>query len=97
MAEVEAAETVQCLDASHHVEEQRFFQSDHIYLVAFLVCSGNKIIGKSQSGSRTAFVFEKTPELSADVAGFMAGAVVPARKFCFELLKLKRTLTTGVQ
>jgi hypothetical protein len=83
MAEVEIPETVQYLDSPHRVEEHRYFRSDHIYLVAFLVCCGNKIIGRSQTGGRTAFVFEKTAELSADVAGFMAGSVVPARQFCF--------------
>jgi len=96
MAEVETREAPSC-DALHRIDEKQYFSSDHIYLVAFLICSGNKIIGKSQTGSRTAFVFEKTPELSGNVAAFMANAAVPARQFCFELLKLKRTLTTGVQ
>ena len=96
MAEVETAETVKLLDARRHPQEQHF-QSDHIYLVAYLICCGQKIIGTSRSGGRTAFLFEKTPELSADVAAFMANAAVPARQFCFELLKLKRTLNTGIQ
>jgi hypothetical protein len=91
MAEVETREAPSC-DALHRIGEKLYFSSDHIYLVAFLVCSGKKIIGTTQAGGRTAFLFEKTPELSADVAGFMAGAVVPARQFSFELLKLKRTL-----
>ena len=92
MAEVEARETLQPFDASRCIEEKQYFRSDHIYLVAFLVCSGKKIIGTVQTGGRTAFLFEKTPELLADVGGFMAGAVVPARQFCFELLKLKKSL-----
>jgi hypothetical protein len=97
MAEVETPEIAQCLDAPHSVEEQRFFQSDHLYLVCFLICQGHEITGTVREGRRVSFQFHNSPELSGDVAGFMAGAVVPARKFCFELLKLKRTLNTGVQ
>jgi hypothetical protein len=92
MAEVETQQTVQCLEAPHRFDEQRYFSCDHIYLVGFLVCSGNKIIGTSQASGRIAFVFQKTPVLLADVARFMAGASIPARRFSFELLRLKRML-----
>lgn len=68
------------------------FSSDHLYIVAFLVCMGREIIGTTRHGGRVKFEFKETPELNADVARFMGGAAVPARKFCFELLKLKRTL-----
>jgi hypothetical protein len=68
------------------------FSSDHIYIVAFLVCLGHKVIGASRHGGRVSFEFWETPTVNADVARFMAGAAVPARQFCFELLKLKRTM-----
>jgi hypothetical protein len=76
-------------------DEQPRFASDHIYLVSFLVCSGHIIIGTSSKGTRVSFEFKKTPDLLADVARFMSGAMVPARQFSFEILKLKRTIHGG--
>ena len=69
-----------------------YFASDHLYLVAFLVCHGHNILRTTCIGRRVSFEFVETPELCADVAGFMADATVPARRFSFEVLKLKRTL-----
>ncbi len=46
----------------------------------------------SRGERRVSFEFENTPKLSADVARFMGDAVVPARQFSFEVLKLKRML-----
>lgn len=66
--------------------------TDHLYLAAFLVCSGQEILGTSSAGSRISFEFTQTPELSAHVANFMSGALVPARQFSFEVLKLKRLI-----
>lgn len=74
---------------------QPTYASDHLYLVAFLTCTGHRIIGTQHHGHRVAFEFAETPELLADVAGFMGGASVPARQFSFEVLKLKRTLNGG--
>lgn len=71
------------------------FTSDHLYVTAFLICSGHRLIGVSRHGARALFQFERTAALCNDVARFMAGAAVPARQFSFELLKLKRTLHGG--
>jgi hypothetical protein len=71
------------------------FSSQHLYLVAFLVCAGHGITDVVRNGSRVSFEFAQTPELLTDVAGFMSGALIPARQFCFELLKLKRMLNGG--
>jgi hypothetical protein len=71
------------------------FSSQHLYLVAFLVCAGHGITDVVRNGRRVSFEFEQTPELLTDVAGFMSGASVPARQFSFELLKLKRMLNGG--
>ena len=68
------------------------FASDHIYLIAFLLCSGHPMLRTSRAGSRVSFEFAKTPALLTDVGRFMGDGVVPARKFSFELLKLKRLL-----
>ena len=76
------------MEAKH----QPTYASDHLYLVAFLTCLGHKIVGTQRHGYRVAFEFAETPALLADVARFMAGAVIPARQFSFEVLKLKRTL-----
>ena len=74
------------------MEQQPIFASDHLYLVAYLVCHGHSILRTSRTGRRVSFEFAETPELFANVAGFMADATVPARRFSFELLKLKSTL-----
>jgi hypothetical protein len=68
------------------------FSSQHLYLVAFLICAGHRITNVVRNGRRVSFEFAQTPELLTDVAGFMSGASVPARQFSFELLKLKRML-----
>jgi len=73
-------------------KESSTFCSDHLYLVAFLICSGHNIVAMSRGERRVSFEFENTPKLSADVARFMGDAVVPARQFSFEVLKLKRML-----
>lgn len=72
--------------------EQNTFSSDHLYLVAFLVCSGQRLLHAERDRGRTVFEFSKTPELLAAVADFMSGASIPARKFSFEILKLKRVV-----
>ena len=73
------------LDVSRNFEEPSLFASDHLYLTSFLVCSGHSIIRTSRNGNRISFEFHKTPELLADVARFMSGALVPARQFSFEI------------
>ena len=72
--------------------ETATFATDHIYLGAFLICCGHRIVGTSSVSNRTSFLFYQTPQLTSDVAAFMAGAAVPARQFSFEILKLKRQL-----
>jgi hypothetical protein len=71
------------------------FSSQHLYLVAFLVCAGHGITDLVRNGRRVSFEFAQTSELLTDVAGFMSGALIPARQFSFELLKLKRMLNGG--
>ena len=71
------------------------YLTDHLYVAAFLVCSGHEVIGTQNNGRRTSFIFKQSAQLSADVASFLADGVVPARHFSFELLKLKRTLNGG--
>jgi hypothetical protein len=68
------------------------YLTDHLYLAAYLTCSGHEIIGTSSAGGRVSFEFTQTQQLSAAVASFMSGALVPARKFSFEVLKLKRLI-----
>jgi hypothetical protein len=71
------------------------FISDHLYLVAFLICGGHEINCMSRDGRRVSFGFLETHELLADVANFMSDAAVPVRRYTFELLKLKRMLNGG--
>lgn len=71
------------------------FSSQHLYLVAFLVCAGHDVTNIVRNGRRVSFEFVQTPELLTDVAGFMSDAVTPARQFSFTLLRLKRMLNGG--
>jgi hypothetical protein len=68
------------------------YLTDHLYLAAYLTCSGHEIVGTSSAGGRVSFQFAQSPELSTHVANFMSGALIPARKFSFEVLKLKRLI-----
>jgi hypothetical protein len=69
--------------------------TDHLYVTAFLVCSGHNVIGTQRNGSRVSFTFNNSAQLSSDIASFLADGVIPARHFSFELLKLKRMLHGG--
>ncbi|MGB2890343.1 MAG: DUF5659 domain-containing protein [Candidatus Acidiferrales bacterium] len=68
------------------------YHTDHLYLAAYLSCSGHIMIGTTSHDGRVAFVFRHTPRLSAAVADFMSGAAIPARQFSFEVLRLKRLI-----
>jgi hypothetical protein len=68
------------------------FSSDHLYVVAFLLCFGHQITSISRCGTRVAFHFTETTELTSDLARFMSGGSVPARQYAFEVLKLKRMI-----
>lgn len=68
------------------------YATDHLYLAAFLVCAGHRVVGTTRDGVRIAFLFDNSPELVAAVASFMAGGSVAARQFAFEILKLKKLL-----
>jgi hypothetical protein len=71
---------------------ETYFATDHLYLAAFLVCFGHRVLGTEPQGARIAFLFDNTSHLSSNVARFMAGEAVPARRFAFEILKLKRMI-----
>jgi len=73
------------------------FPTDHLYLAAYLRCSGHEIVGTTCTRDRVSFIFHLTPALSADVAKFMSGAAIPARQFSFEVLKLKRLIPRSKQ
>ena len=75
--------------------QAEIYATDHLYIVAFLVCSGHRVIGTSRHGGRVQFEFHKSPAVCSDVSRFMAGAAVPARQYSFEILRLKRTLHGG--
>ena len=71
------------------------YSSDHLYLAAYLVCSGHDVVGTKIQGSRVSFIFQQSPELLVDIAGYLADGVIPARHFSFELLKLKKMINGG--
>lgn len=96
MAElVDATKSGWCSDVARVFEEQSYFSTDHLYLTGFLICCGHNFVSTSSNGSRISFEFSKTPALLADVARYMSGALVPARQFSFEILRLKRTIHGG--
>ena len=92
---VDATKSEWCSDVPRGFEAQYHFATDHLYLTGFLICCGHNFVSTSSNGRRISFEFRKTPELLADVARFMSGGLVPARRFSFEILKLKRTLHGG--
>jgi Domain of unknown function (DUF5659) len=74
-------------------EQQTSYATDHLYLAAFLVCTGYRVIGtRADSHNRISFLFHASPELLSAAAQFLAGGQVDARQFSFELLKLKKLL-----
>ena len=69
------------------------FETDHMYLAAFLVCRGHVLRSVLPGASeRFQFGFSDTTELRSAAAEFMAGGLVDARQFSFTVLKLKRGL-----
>jgi hypothetical protein len=68
------------------------FSSQHLYLVGFLVCAGHGITDLVRNGRCVSFEFSQTPELLTDVAGFMSGALIPARHY----IRQQRTRKGGI-
>lgn len=69
------------------------FQTDHLYLAAFLVCQGHELVSlMANEGGRFHFAFSDSPEVRSSAGDYMAGGLVEARQFAFELLKLKRQI-----
>jgi hypothetical protein len=96
MAELlDATKSGWCADVPRGFADQAYFTTDHLYLTGFLICCGHNFASTSSTGRRISFEFQKTPELLADVARYMSGALVPARQFSFEILRLKRTIHGG--
>jgi hypothetical protein len=69
------------------------FQTDHIYLAAFLICHGHELVSVL-AGERGLFRFgfPDTSGVRSSAGEYMAGGLVDARQFAFELLKLKRRI-----
>jgi len=69
------------------------YETDHIYLAAFLLCQGLELLGThiDQRG-RVRFLFVDSPELHSATATFLADGAVGARQFTFTLLKLKKNI-----
>jgi hypothetical protein len=69
------------------------FETDHLYLAAFLVCRGHELVAVvGGEGGRFRFGFPDTAEVRSSAGNFMAGGLVDARQFAFELLKLKKNI-----
>jgi hypothetical protein len=68
------------------------FETDHLYLAAFLICRRHELVSVvAGEGDRFRFGFPDIPGVRSSAVDFMAGGVVDARQFAFELLKLKKT------
>ena len=69
------------------------FDTDHLYLAAFLLCHGHELVAVvAGEGGRFRFGFPNTSGVRSSAGDFMAGGLVNARQFSFELLKLKRQI-----
>jgi hypothetical protein len=79
-----------CVKAPQSV---RLFETDHIYLAAFLLCRGLKLCGTQlDTAGRVRFLFPDSAELHSAAANFLADGEVAARQFAFTLLKLKKNI-----
>jgi hypothetical protein len=83
----------------HKVEANEYstgcepFATDHLYLAAFLVCRGHRVVTTTPGERGRVFLrFGDSADLRSTVADFMSGGTVEARQFSFVLLKLKRSL-----
>lgn len=75
------------------METSPTFQTDHLYLAAFLVCRGYQVVSVLAGvGNRFRFAFSDSTAVRNSVGEFMSGGLVDARQFSFELLKLKRRI-----
>jgi hypothetical protein len=73
------------------------FQTDHIYLAAFLISHGHDLVEVvGGEGGRLRFGFEDSSCVRSCAGDFMSGGLVEARKFSFELLKLKKLIPRQV-
>jgi hypothetical protein len=73
------------------------FETDHLYLAAFLICRGHELVSVvAGEGGRFRFGFPDTSGVRSSAGDFMAGGLVDARQFAFELLKLKRQIPRQV-
>jgi len=74
------------------------FETDHLYLAAFLVCHGHQLV-RFQPGAtgRVDFQFTDSGATRSCVADFMAGGQVNARQFAFTLRRLKKSFPNKTQ
>ena len=69
------------------------YETDHLYLAAFLLCRGLELLGTQTDGAgRVRFLFANSVEVHSAAANFLAGGAVEARQFSFTLLKLKKNI-----
>jgi hypothetical protein len=69
------------------------FETDHLYLAAYLICQRHELLSlMAGDGGRFHFAFSDSPEVRSSAGEYMAGGLVEARQFAFELLKLKRQI-----
>ena len=69
------------------------YETDHLYLAAFLLCRGLELLGTQTDGAgRVRFLFANSVEVHSAAANFLAGGAVEARQFSFTLLKLKKSI-----
>lgn len=70
-------------------ERKTTYQTNDLALASFLRCRSFQIANIKESGGRTAFVFEDTPELRAAVLDYANDAVVAVRTFSSTMRDLK--------
>jgi len=71
----------------------RYFSTDHLYLAAYLVCTGHQITGTEPGNhNRILFTFIDSAELRSAASDFLSGGQVDARRFSFTILRLKKLI-----
>ena len=84
-------------DMKRHLQLINSTQRKRLLKTLYDLASRKEELEDKRRGELSTFLFQQTSKLSSDVAAFMGGAVIPARQFSFEILKLKRQLPRAEQ
>ena len=70
------------------------YKSDLIWLAAFLLCRGHKVLSTEDGNTRTrcSFVCNDSPRVRSEVEEYFKNGQVPVRDFSARILQLRREI-----